>query len=107
MENIRKITTETGTTYLIEGFSQHGILRAVRYCKSKLPTETKVIAIYPDRLESVKAAVRWEKTDDGRMAGFNEEGVRTCLLVTTQVRTGMILVNPKNGLQSTRIVKIL
>jgi hypothetical protein len=66
---------------------------------------TLVIGIYPDRLPFVASSSVWQVQPDGRLAGFNSNGVRTVLLVPDQLRPGMILYNP-NGLLSTRIVRI-
>lgn len=100
-----QIVTASGSVYDVEARpARNG--KSVALWAAKAGREPQVvIAIYPDRLPAFEASVRWEIQQDGRIAGFNTAGVRTCLLHRLQVKPGMILVNPA-GMRSTAIVKI-
>ena len=95
------LLTRSGAVYNITGRSSKGLLEVSRNGAQ----EQRMVAIYPDRLPAFEAAASWDKLPDGRLAGFNKAGVRTCLLVVDQVRKGMILVSAK-GLRSTEIIAV-
>ena len=64
----------------------------------------RAVAIFPDRLGQMESAVKWG-IEDGRLAGYNKAGNRTCLFVMDQALPGMILASPA-GVRSTPIVEV-
>jgi len=104
-----KLITTSGAEYISkETHPISGLIDWIRKDPStgELKESGRAIAIYPDRLPAVLASTSW-KVENGRMAGFNQQGTRTCLLIQGQVLPGMILMNPRSGLRSTRITKVI
>jgi hypothetical protein len=96
-----KVVTESGSVYTLS-LNDKGTLMAEKKGMQACPC----VAVYPDRVPFVEDTVRVVRQPDGKHAGYNEKGVRTILVVPTQVRVGMVLIN-RRGFRSTAIREII
>jgi len=80
-------------------------LHAFRYGIDGETWDSKCVAVYPDRLDHFLASKSFEERD-GKLVGLNEAGKVTCQFYASQVREGMMLVNP-HGFKSTIITKVM
>lgn len=66
------------------------------------------MALFPDRVPFFRSAVKFIRTDEGKVECLNSNGVRTALLIPNTVSKGMVLAGPgPRGFQSTEIVDIV
>ena len=94
-----EILTASGTVYRCVGFSPNGTPVWHRNSEVK---DIRLIAIRDELIPNLEATVSWGE-EEGKLAGYNEQGGRTLRVVKGQVFKGMRLVSP-NGHRSTSIV---
>lgn len=97
-----KVTTKSGSQYNVSiEVNPKGNLSLFA---EKDGYRHNVVAIFPDRLDFFKATDQF-RVEGGKLAGYNNKGVRTLFLDLNSLKRGMILVS-KTGFQSTEIVDI-
>jgi hypothetical protein len=102
MNNPITIVTEAGTVYSLTSISRNGMHSFKRGDDAE---SVKLAAVYPDRVEHLRAARKFEKAGPSTVDCLNTFGRRTIQLRLDDFRKGMVLASPR-GHKSTPIVHI-